>query len=160
MLGSRSSGRRLGISFVGALVIATALFPLVGAPAQAARQITPPPDYFCGNYLPRRISIIPPRIWSSYNRPEQVVWISRIERWSSTRKEWYLYSDPFTTWSTFNWYGQSLTSWGRHFSNSKLNLPPVSHPGYYRVGSAIQGNQGGVKWGGYIGGANAHCYMP
>ncbi len=161
MLGSRSSGnRRLGLSFVGALVVAAALFSLVGAPAQAARQITPPPNYFCGNYFDRTISIIPPRIWSSYNRPEQVAWISRIERWSSARKEWYLYSEPFVTWSSFSWYGQSLTSWsGRRFVNSKLNLPPVSHPGYYRVGSAIQGNQGGVKWGGYIGGEDAHCYM-
>ena len=132
----------------------------LGAPAQAARQITPPPNYFCGNYFARTISIIPPRIWSSYNRPEQVVWVMQIERWNNVRQEWYLYGNQFSTWSSFNWYGQSLTSWsGRRFVNSKLNLPPVSHPGYYRVGAAIQGNQGGVKWGGYIAGNDAHCYM-
>ena len=103
---------------------------------------------------------IPPRIWSSYNRPEQVAWIIGIERWSSVRKEWYSYGPSFTTWSSFNWYGQGLTSWsGGRFVNSKLNLP-VSHVGYYRVGAAVQGNQGGVKWGGYIGGERAHCYMP
>ncbi len=161
MLRSRRSGKsKRGLSFVGALVVAAALFLLVAATAQAARQITPPPNYFCGNYFTRTISIIPPRIWSSYNRPEQVVWFMQIERWSSARQEWYIYSPRYSSWSSFNWYGQGLTSWSGHrFVNSKLSLPPVSHAGYYRLGSAIQGNQGGVKWGGYVGGNKAHCYM-
>lgn len=161
MLRSRSSGKqRRGLSVGGALVIAAAFLALVAAPAQAARSITPPPNYFCGNYYTRTISIIPPRIWSSYNRPEQVGWGNQIERWNGARQEWYAYGDRFFTFSSFNWYGQSATSWsGRRFVNSKLHLPPVSHAGYYRVASAIQGNQGGVKWGGLIGGDGASCYM-
>jgi hypothetical protein len=125
---------------------------------RSARQITPPPNYFCGDYYSRTISIIPPRVWSSYNRPEQVAWVTQIERWNYVRREWYNYGAQFRTWSTFNWYGQSLTSWGHRFVNSKLNLP-VSHPGYYRVGVSIGGTQGGVRWTGYIGGPNARCYM-
>ncbi len=162
MFRSRNSGKqRRGLSVGGALVIAAASLALVAAPADAARQITPPGNYFCGDYYSRTISIIPPRIWSSYNRPEQVVWVSQIERWNSVRREWYDYGNRFFTWSSFNWYGQSLTSWSgkpNRFHNSKLNLP-VDHPGYYRVAAAIDGNQGGVKWGGYIAGQSAYCYM-
>ena len=158
MFRSRNSGKQSrGLSVGGALVVAAAFFALIAAPAQAARQITPPPNYFCGDYFPGRISIIPPRIWSSYHRPEQVAWIIGIERWNSVRREWYRYN-TFTVWSSFNWYGQGLTSWGYRFVNSKLNLP-VNHVGWYRLGAAIQGNQGGVKWGGYIGGERARCYM-
>jgi hypothetical protein len=159
MFRSRHFGeQRRRLSGVGALALAATFFSLVAAPADAARQITPPPNYFCGDYIPGTISIIPPRIWSSYNRPEQVAWVIGIERWNNVRREWYTYGASYTAWSSFNWYGQSLTSWGRRFVNSKLNLP-VSHAGYYRVGAAIQGNQGGVKWGGYIAGASAYCYM-
>ena len=34
----------------------------------------------------------------------------------------------------------------------------VAHRGYYRVAAAINGNQGGVTWSGYIG-RGAHCYI-
>lgn len=154
-----SSAQRRRYSGLGALALVATVFSLAAAPADAARQINPPSNYFCGNYYTRTISIVPPRIWSSYNRPEQVLWVIGIERWNYVRQEWYAYGAQFKTWSSFNWYGQSLTSWsGGRFVNSKLNLP-VSHAGYYRVGVAIGGNQGGVKWAGYIAGENARCYM-
>ncbi len=112
MLRLRSSGKqRRGLSLGGALVIAAAFFSLGAGPAEAARQITPPPDYFCGNYYTRTISVIPPRIWSSYNRPEQVGWALQLERWNSARQEWYPYGDRFLTFSSFNWFGQSMTTW-------------------------------------------------
>jgi hypothetical protein len=159
MFRSRTCGsQRRRFAGAGALALVATVFTVVAAPADAARQITPPPNYFCGDYYSRTISIIPPRVWSSYNRPEQVAWVTQIERWNYVRREWYNYGAQFRTWSTFNWYGQSLTSWGHRFVNSKLNLP-VSHPGYYRVGVSIGGTQGGVRWTGYIGGPNARCYM-
>jgi len=160
MFRSRNSGKqRLRLSGGAALAIAATFFSLVAAPAYAARQITPPSNYFCGDYSPGKISIIPPKIWSSYNRPEYVTWAIGIERWNSVRKEWQKYGPSIITWSTFNWYGRSATSWsGGRFAYSKLNLP-VAHAGYYRVGSAIDGSQGGVKWAGYIGGEDAYCYM-
>ncbi len=148
------------VAAIGLLIICVGTFMLVAAPAQAARDIKPPANYSCGNYHTRTISITPPRIWSSYHRPEQVGWGNQIERWSSVRKEWYTYSRQFFTFASFNWYGRSDTSWsGIHYVNSKLHLQAVTHPGYYRVASAIRGNQGGVQWGGYIGGDGAYCYM-
>ena len=163
MLGSRSSGkehRRLPLG--GALVVAIALFVLVSAPAQAARQITPPQWFACGTYYPATISIGPPRIWSSYNRPEHVVWMTQIQRWNGTR--WYPYGKPYVTHSTFNYYGQSVTSWaaeatstGGRYVNSSLNLR-VDHVGYYRVAVSIGGVDGGPKWIGFVR-DGANCYM-
>ena len=150
--------QRRGLSVGGSLVVAAALFALIAAPGHAARQITPPPDYFCGNYQAGKISIIPPRIWSSYNRPEYVTWVIAVDRWNNARRAWYQYMPSITLWSTYNWYGQSVTSWGPLFTNSKVHVK-VDHVGYYRVASAIQGSQGGVKWAGHIGGTGAYCYM-
>jgi hypothetical protein len=156
---SESGKRRRRLWGGGAFLVVVTLLALISAPAQAARQINPPPNYFCGDYYTRTISIIPPRIWSSYNRPEQVLWVIGIERWNNVRQEWYKYGPSIKTWASFNSYGQGVTSWsGGRFANSKLNLS-VSHAGYYRVGAAIGGNQGGVRWGGYIAGERASCYM-
>ena len=160
---SVSSGdRRRGSAAVAMVVVAAALFALMSAPAQAARQITPPQWFACGTYYPGMISIGPPRIWSSYNRPEQVVWIIQIQRWDGTR--WSSYGRPYSVWSTFNYYGQSVTSWasfnsstGGRFVNSGLHLR-VGHVGYYRLAVAINGNQGGATWTGFVQGG-AHCYM-
>jgi len=159
--GSFGGGERRRFQVGGALVIAVVLFVLVAAPAEAARQITPPQWFACGKY-PANISIGPPRIWSSYNRPEHVVWMTQIQRWNGPR--WYLYGKPYTTHSTFNYYGQSVTSWGSEatstggrYANSSLNLR-VEHIGYYRLAVSIGGLDGGVKWFGLVrGGAN--CYM-
>jgi hypothetical protein len=156
MLRSPSFGRRSrGVSVGGALLVAAVFFSLVSAPAQAARRIDGPSNFFCGTYFPATISINPPRIWSSYNRPEQVLWSNQLQRWNGAR--WLPYSKRFDTYSTFNYYGQSLTSWGRRFVNSKLHLP-VANVGYYRVASVIVGNQGGVQWAAHINNG-AYCYI-
>ena len=147
--------------FVGTFVLPAALFLLVSAPAQAARQITPPQWFACDKY-PATISIGPPRIWSSYNRPEHVVWMTQLQRWDGSR--WYAYGRPYTTHSTFNYYGQSITSWaseatstGGRYVNSSLNLR-VGHVGYYRVAVSIGGTDGGPYWTGYVS-QGAHCYV-
>ena len=83
------------------------------------------------------------------------MWTSQLQRWNG---QWWSDYYPFTTWSSFNYYGQGVTAWtGGRFHNSTLNLP-VMHSGYYRVAAAINGSQGGVTWTGYIGGG-AHCYI-
>src|SRR3954470_7242566 len=127
MFGSVSSKRRRSLAVVAPLPVAAALFLLVSAPAQAARQITPPQWFACDKY-PATISIGPPRIWSSYNRPEQVVWGIQIQRWNGT--SWYPYGKQYHVWSACNYYGQSVTSWasaasstGGRYVNSSLNLP-------------------------------------
>jgi hypothetical protein len=85
-----------------------------------------------------------------------VFWSNQIQRWDGTR--WYRYGNPFSSWSSFNYYGQGVTRWsGGRFVNSTLNLP-VSQPGYYRVAAVINGNQGGVDWAGFIR-EGAYCYM-
>ena len=154
--------RRWALCVGGALIAAAACVALVPAPAEAARSITPPQWFACGTYHAGMISIGPPRVWASLNRPEQVVWLTSIQRWNGS--VWVNYSQ-FIFWSSFNYYGQSLTSWsvmntttGGRYTNSRLNLP-VRHTGYYRVAAAINGNQGGQKWTGYLRGG-AHCYMP
>jgi hypothetical protein len=145
-----------------ALIAAAACLALLPATsAEAARSITPPQWFACGTYHVGMISIGPPRIWASGNKPEQVVWATSIQRWNGSA--WVNYSQ-YTFWSTFNYYGQSLTSWsvlntttGGRYVNSRLNLP-VRHTGYYRVAAAINSSQGGQKWTGWLRGG-AHCYM-
>ena len=51
-------------------------------------------------------------------------WVNQLQRWNGTTRQWYNYS-RFTTWSSFNYYGQSVTSWagqsvtsGGRFQNS------------------------------------------
>jgi hypothetical protein len=147
-----------------ALIAAAACVCLLPAPsAEAARSITPPQWFSCGTYHAGMISIGPPRVWASLNRPEQVVWATSIQRWNGS--VWVTYGQPYIFWSSFNYYGLSLTSWsvwntttGGRYVNSRLNLP-VRHTGYYRVAAAINGNQGGQKWTGWLRGG-ASCYMP
>jgi len=162
MLRARRFGRnRYSLAVVGALVISAGLVALGSAPAEAARQITPPQGFACGTYYPATISISPPRVWASANRPEQVLWGIQIQRWNGTR--WYAYGPQYLFWSTFNYYGQSPTSWsvyntssGGWYTNSKLHLP-VKHVGYYRLAVSISSNGGG-NWAGFVG-DGAHCYM-
>jgi hypothetical protein len=145
---------RLARRVATGVLIAAAYFSLLSAPAEAARQINGPAWSVCGRY-PATISISPPRIWAS-SGTEQVVWISQLQRWNGT--QWSNYY-RFTTWSSFNYYGQGVTAWtGGRFHNSTLNLR-VTHRGYYRVAAAINGSQGGVTWNGFIG-RGAHCYIP
>jgi hypothetical protein len=142
---------------LAAVAAAVALTAVVG-PATAARQVNPPAWFICNRY-PATISISPPRIWASGRVPERVVWLVQIERWNSSTKRYYNYTiKPQTFWSTFNYYGQGVVPWGTpKFHNSTMNLR-VSHTGYYRVASAVDGSQG-AKWGGYVGGNNKYCYV-
>jgi len=154
--------RRYGLLVGGALVIASVICAVRTAPAAAARQITPPQWFACGTYYPGTISIGPPRIWSSYNRPEHVIWQIQIQRYSGSY--WYPYGKPYITHSTFNWYGQSPTSWaaeptstGGRYVNSALHLR-VGHVGWYRLAVAIGGTDSSYKWIGFVRGG-ARCYM-
>ena len=143
------------VALTAAAVMLTAV-SLAAPPAEAARKINGPAWFVCDRY-PATISISPPRIWASY-RTEQVLWANQLQRWNDTTRQWYNYSQ-FNTWSSFNYYGQGVTRWGGgRFQNSTLNLR-VAHRGYYRVAAAINGNQGGVTWSGYIGGRGAYCYI-
>ena len=90
-----------------AAVMLTAV-SLAAPPAEAARQINGPAWFVCDRY-PATISISPPRIWASY-RTEQVLWANQLQRWNGTTRQWYNYS-RFTTWSSFNYYGQGVTAW-------------------------------------------------
>lgn len=108
------------------------------------------------------LQISPPRVWANY-RTEQVVWVNQVERWDSSRKVWYKYSQ-YQNWASFNTFGMSVTSWssfstsqGGAYGNNVLSLR-VYHPGYYRVASAIAGNQGGATWSRYLNGGN-YCAM-
>ena len=125
------------------------------SPALAARSITGPTGPYCGLYA-ARVSVGPPRVWASY-RTEQVSWVSEMQRWDSTNRRWYRYA-TYTNWSTFDYYGRSVTSWsGGNYNNNYMNYA-VSHRGYYRVVSDVRGNQGGVSWSGWVGGG-AYCYV-
>jgi hypothetical protein len=138
-----------------ALLTALVLMVVPAAPASAARSISPPYGPYCGIYA-RRVSVGPPRVWASY-RTEQVSWTSVIQRWDSYNRRWYDYA-TYTNWSSFNYYGQSVTSWsGGNYVNSRMNYP-VYHRGYYRVKSDVRGNQGGVSWTGWVGGGT-NCYV-
>lgn len=144
----------LRAAFTG-LLVALGLFlsAVVAAPASAARSIAGPAGFSCGN---RVISISPPRVWASH-RTEQVVWSNDVHRWDAGRRVWVHYQ-RFLTYSTFNYFGQGLTSWsGGGFVNSRLHLR-ISHPGHYRVQTVVVGNQGGVTWGGLLAGGG-YCYV-
>jgi hypothetical protein len=142
-----------GSRVAAGVLIAVVCFSLASRPAEAARQVNGPAWFVCDRY-PATISISPPRIWASY-RTEQVVWINQLQRWNGRRWDGYY---RFTTWSSFNYYGQGVTAWsGGRFHNSTLNLR-VTHRGNYRVAAAITGNQGGATWTGFIG-RGASCYV-
>jgi hypothetical protein len=141
--------------FCLALVALAGCFSLVTEPAEAARSITPPPWFVCNKY-PRTISISPPQIWASYGT-EQVRWVTRIHRWDRYSQQWYDY-DTLSFWSSFNYYGQSVTGWtGGNYDGITKNIR-VSHPGYYRVKAAVAGTEGPLTWVGMISGG-AYCTM-
>jgi len=144
--------RRLALAT--ALTIGVSGFGLLGtSPAEAAARIDGPAGFSCDSRLVR---VSPPRVWASYGT-EQVLWKSVIERWDSYNKRWYQYA-VYDSWSSFNYFGQSVTSWsGGRYVNSRMNLP-VYHPGYYRVGAIVAGNQGGVTYSNYVAGGG-WCYM-
>jgi len=142
---------RTALTAAASLVVFGALLASSAAPASAATYIQQSANYTCSNAL---VGVAPPRVWANRGRPEQAVWLITIERWSGSR--WYRYSQS-SYMSTFNSFGQSLTSWGRRFVNSRLRVP-VSHRGYYRAASAVAAP--GVGSAVYVGGDSAYCFMP
>lgn len=116
--------------------------------ASAASSINPPSNLVCEKF-DNKLSVNAPRVWASY-RTEQVLWIAVIERWDGYR--WNVYK-RYDFYSSFNIYGQSVTSWGGWYHNNTMNIP-VYHAGYYRMAGHVAGNQGGVTWTGYVGGGS------
>ncbi|NUU30124.1 hypothetical protein [Arthrobacter sp. C9C5] len=124
----------------------------IAQPASAASRIDGPYNLVCEKY-DNKLSVNPPRIWAS-NRTELVLWKVYIWRWDGAKWNQYVVYD---FWSTYNVFGQSLTSWGPWYHNSTMNLP-VNHSGYYRITSAIVGTQGGVQFAGHVDGGKI-CYV-
>lgn len=145
--------RRLLAGLVAGLALLLAS-SVLASPAQAARQINAPAGFYCDSST-ARIAVAPPRIWATYGT-EQVLWMTRLERWNPSTGRWYTYS-TFSDVSTYNYYGQSMTSWGPKYTNNYMRYP-VYHKGYYRVLVAVGGNQGGVTWSGYLAGGN-YCQI-
>lgn len=139
------------LAVLATLTVATA------QPASAASSITPAGGLMCERY-DNHLSISPPRVWASY-RTEQVAWGLVIQRWNSNRRVWVDYTTaPYQFYSSFNYFGQSVTSWsGRWYNNSTMNIP-VYNRGYYRVYSAVVGNQGGVTQQGWVDGGGS-CFV-
>jgi hypothetical protein len=150
--GSRRLHRLLATLLLG-LAVAVGSTALA-APAQAARDIAGPSGFYCDSST-ARIAVAPPRIWATYGT-EQVLWVTGIERWNPSTQRWYSYS-TFQDWSSYDYFGRSVTSWGPKYTNNYMRYP-VYHKGYYRVASAIGGNQGGVTWNGYVAGGN-YCQI-
>jgi hypothetical protein len=154
--------RRLVI--VTATTLAAATLTLIG-PAPTANaalaSIQPPAGPSC-DVSRAQLVVAPPRAYTSFGT-DQVVWVSQIQRYNSVTGQWYVY-DTFTNWASFQNTGLSMTSWsvlnntrGGMYVNNYMRYP-VSHVGYYRILSSIQGNRGGITWTGYISGGR-YCYM-
>ncbi len=149
---SPKAPRRIVGSLAAVLLAILATFSLA-QPASALSSITPPGGFQCERY-DNKLSVSPPRVWAS-NRTEQVGWGVDVQRWNGS--SWVLYSRNLF-YSSFNVFGQSMTSWtGGWYANSTMNIP-VSHRGYYRLSSAVMGNQGGATWQGLVDGG-AYCYV-
>jgi hypothetical protein len=154
--------RRLVQLTGAALAVAAGL--LVAGPASSASalaSVNGPAGFSCDSSR-AQIVVSPPRAWASY-RSEQVTWVTAIERWNPNTQSWYTYA-TYQNWATFTSQGWSATSWsvynntrGGMYVNNYMRYP-VYHQGYYRVASAINGNQGGVYWAGYVAGG-AYCYI-
>ncbi len=162
----RLSGGRLATVVGRATLVATAVFAIVGANASAAgnetthgttieaaetpmssgrwsgsvdsRVVAPelainlPGGFYCSG---GRVLISPPRIWATYGTTP-VQWAIVIQRYNSSTRQWYTYTG-FTSYSSFNIYGQSVTSWsGGRFVNSYMQIP-VYQTGYYRVATSV-----------------------
>ncbi len=150
--------RRFALRIASAVIAVLALLMVpMAQQASAARAINPASGLICERY-DNKLSISPPRVWASY-RTEQVTWGVAIQRWNSTRRVWVDYtSAPYYFYSSFNYYGQSVTSWsGGWYANNTLNIP-VFHRGHYRAYSAVWGNQGGVSQQGWISGGGS-CFV-
>ena len=132
-------------------VAAIALMAVFAAPASAARSYQQPQGFHCENAL---VKVSPPRVWASGNVPEQVLWTLRVDWYNGSQ---WVHHRTTHSWSTFNYYGQSLTSWsGGRFVNSRYNVP-VSYRGYYRVSSHLSAP--GVNSAVWVAGGN-YCWMP
>lgn len=139
--------------FAVVLSLLVVLLPTaIAQPASAAARIDGPYNLVCEKY-DNKLSVNPPRIWAS-TRTEQVLWRVLIWHWDGGTWNQYVVYD---FWSTYNVYGQSLTSWGPWYHNSTMNIP-VNHSGYYRISSVIVGSQGGVQFAGDVDGGN-NCYV-
>lgn len=150
--------RRFALRCVSAVLAVLALLTVpMAQSASAARAIDPARGLICERY-DNKLSISPPRVWASY-RTEQVTWGLAIERWNNKRRVWVDYtSAPYYFYSSFTYFGMSVTSWsGGWYHNNTLNIP-VYHRGYYRVYSAVWGNQGGVTQQGWIDGGRS-CFV-
>jgi hypothetical protein len=153
----KSTTRRTVTAAIAAAAVGAA-FASTAAPASAARGISQSTSFTCST---ARVGVSPPRVWSKPGRPVQAVWIIQLERWSGSR--WYRYTQSRHI-STFDYYGQSLTSWssyntidGGRYVNSRLWVP-VRHRGFYRVASAV--GAGNLQSIGYVNGPGSHCYVP
>ena len=123
---------------------------VAASPASATRSIQQPAGFVCSD---AKVGVSPPRVWADRGRPETVAWVIRLDRWNGAR--WVHYADH-RTYSTFNYYGQSVTSWsGGRFVNSRY-WAPVRHRGYYRVGSVVATPY--TQSAAYVAGG-AHCYI-
>ena len=147
------SARRGLTSLLAATVLVVTGAVLTTSPAQAARAINGPAGFSCDQST-ATVAVAPPRVWATRGT-EVVVWLSTLERWNPSTGQWYAYGN-WSDQSTYNYYGQSLTSWGPKYYNNYMHYP-VIHTGYYRVKSAVGGNQGGVQWIGYVPGG--YCYI-
>ena len=99
-------------------------------------------------------------MWASANRPETVVWLITLERWNG--RAWARYSQSSFV-ARFDYYGKNTAGWsvsntrtGGRFINSRMQVP-VSHRGYYRVGSAVAAP--GISNAVYVG-SGSYCYVP
>jgi len=146
----RSVARGLVAAVLAALAVLTVS---LAEPASAASSITGPGGLQCERY-DNKLSVGAPRVWAT-SRTEQVGWGVEVQRWNG--RAWVVYARHYF-YSSFNIYGQSVTSWtGGWYANSTMNIP-VSHSGYYRMFSAVMGNQGGVTWQGLVDGGR-YCYV-
>ena len=154
--------RRL-VTAAAVTAVTAAAFVAVGpAPtASALAAVKAPVGPYC-DASRAQLRVEAPRAYASTGS-EHVVWISQIQRYNSASGKWYVYS-TFQNWATVTTTGASLTSWsaantvrGGMYVNNYMRYP-VSHVGYYRILSLVQGTKGGVDWSGYI--SNGHyCYM-
>lgn len=149
-----SKSRLLTKLVISALAAVPAAAAVGSTEASALYNLQAPASLTCGN---RMLMVSPPRAWSSYSTPEQVLWANIVERYNPTTGQWYVYN-IFQHFSSFNNRGSSPTSWsmynntkGGMYINSRLNLP-VSHAGYYRVRS-IFGNDS-AQTDTYVAGGN------
>jgi hypothetical protein len=120
-----------------------------GSPAHAARYIEQSGGFSCDSRLVR---VAPPRVYAAYGL-ERAAWGINVQRWSGTY--WYAYTSS-THLASFNYWGFNMSGWtGNRYVNNRMNVP-VSHPGFYRVSSAVVAP--GVQSEVWVAGGN-YCQM-